>query len=161
MRQKSKDAQVIRATQNGDQLREQRNLLAHSSKVEVNQLDFSTRVNTEEENFLRLVRIILRDVPSKLRSLFKSQFASKCGMQYADNTASGNFFLNSVRHKSKDAQVISVTQNGDQLRQQRNLLAHSSKAEVNQLDFSTRVNKLIGMYSVLLFAVLRCTAAAN
>ena len=82
-------------------------------------------------------------------------------MPYADNTASGKFFLNSVRHKSKDAQVISPTQNGDQLRQQRNLLAHSSKAEVNQLDFSTRVNKLIGMYSVLLFAVLRCTAAAT
>ena len=138
-------------------LREQRNLLAHSSKVEVDQLDFSTRVNTEEENFLRLVRIILHDVPSKLRSLF----ASKCGMPHADNTTPGKFFLNSVRQKSKDAQVISVTQNGDQLRQQRNLLAHSSKAEVNQLDFSTRVNKLTGMYSVLLFAVLRCTAAAT
>ena len=142
----------------------------------------------EEENFLRLVRIILRDIQSKLRDLFRSEFATKYGMPYADDAASGHFFLSKVTGGNNI--VKAMIQSGDsadfdyttlfycllnsgagllppmrpantrvapfnsselvdQLREQRNLMAHSSKAEVNQSDFSKRVAYLRAIYTQL------------
>ena len=142
----------------------------------------------EEENFLRLVRIILRDIQSKLRDLFRSEFAAKYGMPYADNAASAQFFLSKVTGGNNI--VKAMIQNGDsedfdcttlffcllysgagllppmrpantrvapfnsselvdQLREQRNRLVHSSKAEVIQYDFSKRVTYLRAMYTQL------------
>ncbi|KAI0230064.1 hypothetical protein LSAT2_019541 [Lamellibrachia satsuma] len=158
----------------------------------------------EEENFLRLVRVVLHDIPSKLQNMFKGEFANKYGMPYADDTASGQFFLSNVPPRSmcRDAKVKSAIQNGDstvfdcttlfyclvysgalllppmrkknarvppfnsselidQLREQRNLLAHSSSAEVSQLVFNTRVNDLNTIYQQLGWSCTDLQQAAN
>ena len=138
---------------------------------------------------MRLVRIVLRDVPYNLRNLFKTEFASKYGRQYTDDTASGHFFLTNVNVRKIDRQVKSAIQNGnsadfdcttlffcllysgtqllppmsprprlqhlnssevtDELRIQRNLLAHSPSTEVSQHDFRTRVNDIQSLYQQL------------
>ena len=148
----------------------------------------SPPMKPEEEDFLRLVRIILRDIPSKLRGLFRSEFATKYGRSYADDAVSGQFFLSKVTGRFNVAQA--EIQNGDsadfdcttlcycllnpgagllppmrstnarvapfnsselvnQLREQRNLVAHSSKAEVTKLDFIRGVIKLREIYAKL------------
>ena len=145
-----------------------------------------TTMKREEENFLRLLRIIIRDVPSKLRILLRTEFAKKYGRPYANDPASGQVFLAKVRNKVSQAQI----QNGnsedfdcttlfhcllysragllpptrpantrvgpffsselvDQLREQRNLVAHSSKGDVTTLDFFRRVSELKAIYAQL------------
>ena len=140
----------------------------------------------EEENFLRLVRIILHDIPSKLRVLLRTEFANKYGTPYANDPVSGQVFLANTRDRATKAKI----QNGnsedfdcttlfhcllysrdrllppmrpantrvapffsselvDQLREQRNLVAHSSQGEVTTPDFSTRVSELRAIYAQL------------
>ena len=161
-------------------------------------------LKTIEENFLRLVRIILHDLPHKLRIYFVSEYARKYGSQYGNDTASGTFFLSNVlpRNKCKDAKVRSKVQNGDstafdcttlfycilysgallqppmrprnsrnppfnsselidQLREHRNMLAHSTSAEINQVDFNTRVIDLQAIYQQLGWSSIDLLQAAT
>ena len=150
-------------------------------------------LTTGQENYLRLVRVVLSNVPHKLRNLFKTEFVKKYGKPYGDDTVSGVFFFNSVIPKNKkklDAHVESAIQNGDsgsfdcttlfycilysralllppmrpknvrlaplntselidQLREQRNQLAHSPNAEVDQQAFNARVIDLTAIYQQL------------
>ena len=152
----------------------------------------STPLSAQEENFLRLTRIILHDLPSKLRSLFISEFARKYGRPYGNDAASGAFFLGNIlpQNRCRDATVRNNIQHGDtaafdcttlfycilysgallqppmrprnvraspfnsselldQLREHRNMLAHSTSAEINQADFSTRVSDIQTIYQQL------------
>ena len=152
-------------------------------------------LTTGQENYLRLVRVVLSNVPHKLRNLFKTEFVKKYGMPYGDDTVSGMFFLNNVipKNKSRDAKINTAIQNGDsasfdsttlfycilysralllppmrpmrpknvrvlplntselidQLREHRNLLAHSPNAEVDQQAFNARVADLTAIYQQL------------
>ena len=75
----------------------------------------STPLSAEEENFLRLTRIILHDLPSKLRSLFISEFARKYGRPYGNDAASGAFFLGNIlpQNRCRDATVRNNIGHGD------------------------------------------------
>ena len=70
-----------------------------------------------QENHLRLVRVVLGNVPINLRNLFKTEFAKTYGKPYGDDTVSGMFFLNKVnKNKNKkklETHVKSAIQNGD------------------------------------------------
>ena len=152
----------------------------------------STPLSAEEENFLRLTRIILHDLPSQLRSLFINEFARKYGWPYGNDAASGAFFLGNIlpQNRCRDATVRNNIQHGDttlfdcttlfycilysgallqpplrprnvrssplnsselldQLREHRNMLAHSPGTEISPADFSTRVNDLQAIYQQL------------
>ena len=152
-------------------------------------ITMATPLKQEEENFLRLVRIVFRDVQPKLRQLFKSQFTTKYGMPYADDSASGSFFLYNIlpQNRCRDAKVMNAIRHGDtasfdcttlfycilnskalllppmrrrnaivpplntseavdRLREQRNLLAHSSSDEMSQQEFTARRNELTTIY---------------
>ena len=75
----------------------------------------STRLSVDEENFLKLTRIILDELRGKLRNLFINEFARKYGFPYGDDPASGMFFLSNVlqQNRSRDAAVRDKIQNGD------------------------------------------------
>ncbi|KAI0238565.1 hypothetical protein LSAT2_010712 [Lamellibrachia satsuma] len=72
-------------------------------------------LTTGQENYLRLVRVVLGIVPNNLRNLFKTEFAKTYGMPYGDDSVSGRFFLNNVipKNKSRDAEINSAIKNGD------------------------------------------------
>ena len=72
-------------------------------------------LTTGQENYLRLVRVVLGNVPNNLRNLFKIEFAKTYGMPYGDDTVSGMFFLNNVipKNKSRDAEINTAIKNGD------------------------------------------------
>ena len=75
----------------------------------------STRLSVDEENFLKLTRIILDELRGKLRNLFITEFERKYGFPYGDDPAAGTFFLSNVllQNRSKDAGVRDKIQNGD------------------------------------------------
>ena len=161
-------------------------------------------LTTGQENYLRLVRVVLSNVPHNLRNLFKTEFVTKYGMPYGDDTVSGMFFLNNVipKNKSRDANINTAIQNGDsasfdsttlfycilysralllqpmrkknarvpplntselidQLREHRNLLAHSPNAEVDQQAFNARVADLTAIYQQLGWPLTDLLHAAN
>ena len=72
-------------------------------------------LTTGQENYLRLVRVVLNNVPHNLRNLFKTEFVKKYGKPYGDDTVSGTFFLSNVipKNKSRDANINTAIQNGD------------------------------------------------
>ena len=53
-------------------------------------------LNKQEEHYMKLARIILRDVQPRLQQLFRDEFIKKFGWAYADDAHSGTFFLNSI-----------------------------------------------------------------
>ena len=152
----------------------------------------STRLRREEGNYLRLVRIIIKEVRSKLLRVFLSEFESKCGQPYGNDAASGTFFLSQIHpnNRCRDDEVSRKIQNGDsthfdtttlfycllhsgalqqppmrprnarmpplrsselidQLRKQRNEMAHAENAEIVDADFKTKVAQLETIYQQL------------
>ena len=91
------------------------NTTLHDCCYNLQIVTMSTRLNVDEENFLKLTRIILNELRGKLRKLFITEFASVYGRPYGDDPASGTFFLSNVLHqnRSKDATVRDKIQNGD------------------------------------------------
>ena len=168
------------------------NTTLHDCCYNLQIVTMSTRLSVDEENFLKLTRIILDELRSKLRNLFINEFARKYGYAYGDDPASGTFFLSNVlpQNKSRDAAVRDKIQNGDSklfdcttlfycllhsaallqppmrpknswtqpynsselldmLREHRNMFAHSTSAEINQVDFDDRVNVMQIIYQQL------------
>ena len=149
----------------------------------------SPRLRKEEENFIRMMRVIFKEVRNQLLSLFLSEFESKYGRRYENDAASGTFFLSQIPrdHRCRDREVKRKIQNGDstefdsttlfycllnsdalqqppmrprnarmlplrsselidQLRDQRNQLAHAVNVEIDDADFNTRVDQLETIY---------------
>ena len=139
----------------------------------------SIKLRKEEENFIRLVRVIVKDVRSKLLRLFLSEFESKYRRPYENDAASGMYFLNQIQNQCRDLEVQGKIQHGDstdfdittlcyclvtsgalilprgssklikKLRRQRNLLSHAINPTIDETDFNTRVNELETIYQQL------------
>ena len=75
-------------------------------------------LNQEEENYMKLLKIIGSDVQPRLQQLFRDEFIKKFGWAYADDARSGTFFLNSILPKNmpngsvKDA-ILNALRIGD------------------------------------------------
>ena len=146
----------------------------------------------EEERYWRLVKVILDDMPRKLRELFRSAFQATYRLAWGDNSATGNFFLANVpMSKKRDKHITTIVEQGiseqfdttvlffcllnsgtnlllpgarkkelrmspfyesecmDQLREQRNAMAHATTPSVSEADFQTRIREIEDIYTQL------------
>ena len=146
----------------------------------------------EEERYWRLVKVILDDMPRKLRELFRSAFQKTYRLAWGDNSVTGNFFLANVpTSKKRDKHMITTVEQGiseqfdttvlffcllnsgtnlllpgarkkelrmspfyesecvDQLREQRNAMAHATTPSLSGADFQTRIQEIEDIYTQL------------
>ena len=146
----------------------------------------------EEERYWRLVKVILGDMPRKLRDLFRSAFQATYGWKWVDNLATGNFFMAKVpKSKKRDKHITTTVEQGiseqfdptvlffcllnsgtnlllpvmrkkelrvspfyeservDQLREQRNAVAHAPTPSLSETDFQTRIQEIEDIYTQL------------
>ena len=146
----------------------------------------------EEERYWRLVKVILDDMPRKLRDLFRSAFQKTYGQKWVDNLATGNFFMAKVpKSKKRDKHITTTVEQGiseqfdptvlffcllnsgtnlllpgarkkelrmspfyeservDQLREQRNAVAHATTPSLSEADFQTRIQEIEDIYTQL------------
>ena len=146
----------------------------------------------EEERYWRLVKVILGDMPRKLRDLFRSAFQKTYGQKWVDNLATGNFFMAKVpKSKKRDKHITTTVEQGiseqfdptvlffcllnsgtnlllpvmrkkelrvspfyeservDQLREQRNAVAHATTPSLSETDFQTRIREIEDIYTQL------------
>ena len=146
----------------------------------------------EEERYWRLVKVILGDMPRKLRGLFRSAFQKTYGQKWVDNLATGNFFMAKVpKSKKRDKHITTTVQQGiseqfdptvlffcllnsgtnlllpvvrkkelrmspffeservDQLREQRNAVAHVTTPSLSEADFQTKIQEIEDIYTQL------------
>ena len=146
----------------------------------------------EEERYWRLVKVILGDMPRKLRDLFRSAFQKTYGQKWVDNLATGNFFMAKVpKSKKRDKHITTTVEQGiseqfdptvlffcllnsgtnlllpvmrkkelrvspfyeservDQLREQRNAVAHATAPSLSETDFQTRIREIEDIYTQL------------
>ena len=146
----------------------------------------------DNDRYWRLVKIILEDVPSKLRQLFQSAFQSRYMIAWGDNSTSGNFFMAMVpKSKKRDKHIVDTVEKGstanfdcttlfysllfsgidlllpvmrkkelrvspfyeservDQLREQRNAVAHATTPSISEADFQTKIQEIEDIYTQL------------
>ena len=146
----------------------------------------------EEERYWRLVKVILDDMPRKLRDLFRSAFQKTYGQKWGDNLATGNFFMAKVpKSKKRDQHITTTVEQGiseqfdptvlffcllysgtnlllpgarkkelrvspfyeservDQLREQRNAVAHATTPSLSEADFQTKIQDIEYIYTQL------------
>ena len=146
----------------------------------------------EEERYWRLVKVILDDMPRKLRDLFRSAFQKTYQQKWVDNLATGNFFMAKVpKSKKRDKHITTTVEQGiseqfdptvlffcllysgtnlllpgarkkelrvspfyeservDQLREQRNAVAHATTPSLSEADFQTRIREIEDIYTQL------------
>ena len=66
-----------------------------------------------DENFWRLVKILLEDVPSKLRTFFQSAFQKKYRIAWGENSTSGELFMAMVPpSKKRDPHITCTVEQG-------------------------------------------------
>ena len=146
----------------------------------------------EEERYWRLVKVILDDMPRKLRDLFRSAFQKTYRLAWGDNSATGKFFVAKVpKSKKRDKHMTATVEQGileqfdftvlffcllnsgtnlllpgarkkelrmspfyesecvDQLREQRNAVAHATTPGLSEADFQTRIREIEDIYTQL------------
>ena len=146
----------------------------------------------EEERYWRLVKVILGDMPRKLRDLFRSAFQATYGWKWVDNLTIGKFFVTMVPNsKKRDKHITTTVEQGiseqfdptvlffcllysgtnlllpgarkkelrvspfyeservDQLREQRNAVAHATTPSLSEADFQTRIQEIEDIYTQL------------
>ena len=152
----------------------------------------TVQLTASDENYWRLVKILLEDAPSKLRELFRLSFLNKYRVTWGDNSTSGKFFMGMVpKSKKRDQHITDKVELGttanfdsttlfycllfcgtdlllpgarkkelrgspfhqservDQLREQRNALAHATTPSVSQADFRARIQEIEEIYQDL------------
>ena len=70
-------------------------------------------MTNDEENFWRVVRILLDDVPCRLRDLFKTKFRRRYKRAWGDDRASGQFFIAKCNTRYTGQHIIDVIKQGD------------------------------------------------
>ena len=76
--------------------------------------DMSCSVLTNnEENYLRVVRVVLEDAPTHLRVLFKNRYQQKYNRQWDDTPASGQYLIAHSNTRNALPHVIDVVKHGD------------------------------------------------
>ncbi|KAI0231995.1 hypothetical protein LSAT2_017662 [Lamellibrachia satsuma] len=67
----------------------------------------------DEENFLRLIRILWDDVPCRLRAFFKSKYHQRFNIAWGDNQQSGEFFIANCDTRHIGQHIIDTIRQGD------------------------------------------------
>ena len=70
-------------------------------------------LTSDEENFWRLVRILLEDVPLKLRDLFRKKFQEQFHVTWGENQTSGEFFIANSNTSRTGQHIIDTIRQGD------------------------------------------------
>ncbi|KAI0224097.1 hypothetical protein LSAT2_024892 [Lamellibrachia satsuma] len=70
-------------------------------------------LTNDEEYFWRLVRILLQDVPGKLRDLFRNKFQERFHVAWGDNETSGEFFIANSNTGRTGQHIIDTIRQGD------------------------------------------------
>ncbi|KAI0213682.1 hypothetical protein LSAT2_001256 [Lamellibrachia satsuma] len=71
------------------------------------------QLTSDEENFWRLVRILLEDVPHKLRDLFRKKFQERFYVTWGENQTSGEFFIANSNTSRTGQHIINTIRQGD------------------------------------------------
>ena len=146
-------------------------------------ITMASRLSQEEENFVKLGRILWCDVLPKLRQLFKKEFWQKFRSMYADNWQSGDLFLRYVQKQPPCDVVRNAILKGDSeefdcttlcyclldskalqlrsnewkaiagLRSVRNDLVHCSSNTLSKHELGKREHDLISIYHALNWSV--------
>ena len=146
----------------------------------------------EEERYWRLVKVVLDDMPRKLRELFRSAFQKTYRLAWGDNSATGKFFMAKVpESKKRDQHITTTVEQGnseqfdctvlffcllysgtnlllpgarkkvlrvspfyqsehvDQLREQRNAVAHATTPSLSEAVFQARIQEIEDIYTQL------------
>ena len=70
-------------------------------------------LTNDEENFWRLVRILLEDVPDKLRHLFRNTFQERFHVAWGENQTCGEFFIANSNTRHTGQHIIDTIRQGD------------------------------------------------
>ncbi|KAI0217299.1 hypothetical protein LSAT2_030846, partial [Lamellibrachia satsuma] len=70
-------------------------------------------LTSDEENFWRLVRILLGDVPDKLRDLFRNTFQERFHVAWGENQTCGEFFIANCNTRRTGQHIIDTIRQGD------------------------------------------------
>ena len=73
----------------------------------------SAQLTSDEEHFWRLVRIVLEDVPDKLRGLFRKKFQERFHVTWGENQTSGEFFIANSNTSRTGQHIIDTIKQGD------------------------------------------------
>ncbi|KAI0240276.1 Protein NLRC5 [Lamellibrachia satsuma] len=71
------------------------------------------QLTSDEEHFWRLVRIVLEDVPDKLRGLFRKKFQERFHVTWGENQTSGEFFIANSNTSRTGQHIIDTVRQGD------------------------------------------------
>ncbi|KAI0210363.1 hypothetical protein LSAT2_004897 [Lamellibrachia satsuma] len=84
-----------------------------SQQTTPNPCTSTLQLTPSDDRYWRLVKIILEDVPSKLRQLFRSAFQSRYRIAWGDNSMSGKFFMGNVpKSKKRDKHIVDTVEQG-------------------------------------------------
>ena len=73
----------------------------------------SIALTNDEENYVRVVRVLLEDTPTHLRVLFKNQYQQTCSRQWDNTSASGQFLIAHSNTANTPKHIIDVVKQGD------------------------------------------------
>ena len=66
----------------------------------------------DQERFLRIVHILLDDVPNHLRAMLKAKFQARFGFAWGDNRATGEFFFANFTARNTPPHISNVIRQG-------------------------------------------------
>ncbi|KAK2163837.1 hypothetical protein NP493_1444g02012 [Ridgeia piscesae] len=66
----------------------------------------------DQERFLRIVHILLDDVPNHLRAMLKAKFQARFGFAWGDNRATGEFFFANFTARNTPPHIANVIRQG-------------------------------------------------
>ena len=73
----------------------------------------SAPLTGDEERFLRLARILLDDMPTHLRTMFRTKFQARFNFAWGENRTSGEFFVASFNSPRTPRHITDVIRHGD------------------------------------------------